>query len=289
MSGEVIENAKIAVISDIHGNYQALKSVLADIENKGINHIICLGDIIGKGANSKKCLDLVRETCDTVLQGNGDERFSSDPTKFEDNAVEYARITFFQKSLTDIDIQYLRGLPISTEFYLSGNLVRLFHATLDDIYRCVFNYELDFKKKYDMFKPYGPWGTEVADVVIYGHIHYQFMEKLYGKTLINCGSVGCSGCAVMEDGYDSNTEISNAHYLILSGNLNDRANGPIEFSFQSVTYDKETELEDAKVLGDVVSPGYEGVIRRGYFQGLPTVMKRFTDEGYKFIKKTRNK
>ena len=46
---------RVAIISDIHGNYQALKSVIDDINKKGIKNIICLGDIIGKGINSRKC------------------------------------------------------------------------------------------------------------------------------------------------------------------------------------------------------------------------------------------
>ena len=40
---------KIAIISDIHGNLEALKSVLIDIKKENINNIYCLGDIIGKG------------------------------------------------------------------------------------------------------------------------------------------------------------------------------------------------------------------------------------------------
>lgn len=51
---------KIAIISDIHGNYEALKTVLFDIEKRGINHIYCLGDVIGKGTRPNECLDLLK-------------------------------------------------------------------------------------------------------------------------------------------------------------------------------------------------------------------------------------
>ena len=40
---------KIAVISDIHGNIPALESVLQDIKLRGVERIICLGDLVGKG------------------------------------------------------------------------------------------------------------------------------------------------------------------------------------------------------------------------------------------------
>ena len=266
---------RIAIISDIHGNYQALKAVIDDIRNKGINNIICLGDIIGKGINSRRCIDLVKSTCNIVLKGNVDDRFCMNPEDFKDDENEYNRIKFYQQTLTEEDINYLTNLPIYTEFYMSGNLIRLFHASVNNLYKTVFNYDLDFKNKYELFK----LNDSIADVVVYGHIHYQFMEKIYGKTLVNCGSVGTSGCPVLEDGYDSKDEISNAHYLIINGNLNDKENGKIEFSFESVPYDKETELKESEEAGNI-DPGYDELLRRGYYPGLPNVMKNFIDKGY---------
>ena len=47
---------KIAIISDIHGNYTALKTVLEDINKKEIKDIYCLGDVIGKGTRPNECL-----------------------------------------------------------------------------------------------------------------------------------------------------------------------------------------------------------------------------------------
>ena len=266
---------RIAIISDIHGNYQALKAVIDDIRNKGINSIICLGDIIGKGINSRRCIDLVKSTCNIVLKGNVDDRFCMNPEDFKDDENEYNRIKFYQQTLTEEDINYLTNLPIYTEFYMSGNLIRLFHASVNNPYKIVFNYDLDFKNKYELFK----LNDSIADVVVYGHIHYQFMEKIYGKTLVNCGSVGTSGCPVLEDGYDSKDEISNAHYLIINGNLNDKENGKIEFSFESVPYDKETELKESEEAGNI-DPVYDELLRRGYYPGLPKVMKNFIDKGY---------
>lgn len=69
---------QIAIISDIHGNLEALKSVLAEIKERKINTIICLGDIIAKGTHFKECLKLVQVHCNIVLRGNCDEYFSSE-------------------------------------------------------------------------------------------------------------------------------------------------------------------------------------------------------------------
>ena len=63
---------KIAIISDIHGNLEALKATLKDIEKRKVDEIICLGDIIAKGIHPKECIQLVRKKCEIVLQGNCD-------------------------------------------------------------------------------------------------------------------------------------------------------------------------------------------------------------------------
>ena len=52
---------KIAIISDIHGNYEALTTVLKDIENRNIKNIYCLGDIIAKGVHPSECLTLIKD------------------------------------------------------------------------------------------------------------------------------------------------------------------------------------------------------------------------------------
>lgn len=55
---------KIAIISDIHGNLEALKATLKDIEKRKVDKIICLGDIIVKGVHPKECISLIRTNCE---------------------------------------------------------------------------------------------------------------------------------------------------------------------------------------------------------------------------------
>ena len=50
---------KTALVSDIHGNLEAIEAVLADIAEQNADRIVCLGDIIGYGPNPRECLDLV--------------------------------------------------------------------------------------------------------------------------------------------------------------------------------------------------------------------------------------
>jgi diadenosine tetraphosphatase ApaH/serine/threonine PP2A family protein phosphatase len=79
-----------AVISDIHGNAEALKSVLADIERRGIERIVCLGDIVGYGPEPLACVDLVRERCAWCLMGNHDFAVLYEPTNFNEQAESSA-------------------------------------------------------------------------------------------------------------------------------------------------------------------------------------------------------
>ena len=64
---------RYGVISDIHGNAQALMTVYEKLGEMEVDRIICLGDIVGYGASPTKCLDLVLSYCDEVVRGNHDE------------------------------------------------------------------------------------------------------------------------------------------------------------------------------------------------------------------------
>ena len=74
-----------AIISDIHGNLEAFKAVLADIEDRGIKVVFCLGDIVGYGPNPRECIDLAM-TCDLCLLGNHDQGALFDPEGFNAGA-----------------------------------------------------------------------------------------------------------------------------------------------------------------------------------------------------------
>jgi predicted phosphodiesterase len=71
-----------AIISDIHSNLEALAAVLADIEERGIKTIYCLGDVVGYGPNPKECLDLVVQKTEFCVLGNHDYAVFYEPTNF---------------------------------------------------------------------------------------------------------------------------------------------------------------------------------------------------------------
>ena len=124
---------KIAIISDIHGNLEALKVVLKDIKERNIEKIFCLGDIVAKGTHQEECVNLVRENCDVILKGNCDAYFTSEVERETKPEIELKRIDWINSKLSDESKNFLKSLPYSFEFYLSGRLVRLFHATPNKI------------------------------------------------------------------------------------------------------------------------------------------------------------
>lgn len=76
---------KRAIVSDIHGNLEALQAVLADIDSQGISEIYCLGDIIGYGPNPRECIDVVMGFGACIL-GNHDSGAVFDPEGFSSGA-----------------------------------------------------------------------------------------------------------------------------------------------------------------------------------------------------------
>ena len=65
--------ARLALISDIHGNLEALIAVLREIDASNVDHVLCLGDVVGYGPDPGACVDLISRVCDKVIIGNHDE------------------------------------------------------------------------------------------------------------------------------------------------------------------------------------------------------------------------
>ena len=78
----------IAIISDIHGNWEALSAVIEDVERRGIDSVYCLGDVVGYGPDPELCLGWVREHCPIVLLGNHEEALLKPPVGFHSLARE---------------------------------------------------------------------------------------------------------------------------------------------------------------------------------------------------------
>ena len=243
---------KIAIISDVHGNYTALTAVLENIKSKNISLIYCLGDSLIKCANPDLVIDLLRENCQVILKGNCDEVISK-PN------IEKGRF-WSRDKIGEERASFLYSLPVSYEFYLSGHLVRLFHSSpfgLDYVFNPLYDNKDNFYANKQLENPLqlfentefiGKTETDpIPDVVGYGHLHTPNLFRYQNKTIFNTGSVGIPIEMMNTDFLDKTNLFSTlASYVILEGNLDSQDLAEISFTFVRVPYDIEKEVESLR-------------------------------------------
>ena len=83
---------RVALISDIHGNFAALEAVLDDIAGQDVEAVYCLGDVVGYGPQPIECMRLVFKTCprDKIIMGNHDHAVIHEPIGFNKSARKAA-------------------------------------------------------------------------------------------------------------------------------------------------------------------------------------------------------
>jgi protein phosphatase len=218
---------KIAIISDIHGNIPALETVLKDIHQRGLKRIFCLGDLVGKGPYSEKAVDMCREVCETVVQGNWDLVMANG------DGPEFLRLPWHRDRLGPERIDYLKNLPGTIDFYLSGKKIRLYHTSHKGVLERAFSNDqtADFKVMFDNTPFTGEFFQ--PDTVGFADIHRVFQQCRHGKMLFNTGSVG--------NPMDEPT----AAYVILEGNYGDKKKGFYSFQVIRLPYDIDLAVKQA--------------------------------------------
>ncbi len=116
---------KIALISDIHANLEALEAVLADIATRKVDETLCLGDIVGYGANPNECIELIKKSCTMVLLGNHDAAAVGMLSTQHFNIHAKIAIEWTTDNLKKWGSDYLKKLPLK-EIRFTHTLV---HAT----------------------------------------------------------------------------------------------------------------------------------------------------------------
>ena len=184
---------KIAIISDIHGNMEALESVLHDIESIECKKIFCLGDIAMAGPEPSKTIHKIQELMQTkdfyIIQGNTDKMlsvFSFDTQNkiLKTNAVMASAYFCDSQTLSVEEKDFLANLPERKELTLFGIKILLVHGSPRKNDENIFP-NLDIKEVEEMIK------EETADIIFCGHTHmpcgYQTNTE---QTVVNAGSIG---------------------------------------------------------------------------------------------------
>ena len=178
---------RIAVISDIHANLQALTKSLSIIRNLGVDVIYCLGDIVGYGANPNECVELVQRHATHTVLGNHDHAslFTDYAVYLPSDGGKVAHWT--NKILTDDNRNYL----VNLKYRIETDLCTLVHASPD---------RPEFWFYIDSLEDAGPQFDHFNKTICFaGHTHIPFVCRddlqeftltRNGRFLINPGSVG---------------------------------------------------------------------------------------------------
>ncbi|OGK88542.1 MAG: hypothetical protein A2X52_18170 [Candidatus Rokubacteria bacterium GWC2_70_16] len=104
---------RYAVLSDIHGNSQALSAVLADADREGARALVCLGDLVGYGADPVACAEAVGERAAIVVAGNHEHGVLELASLRWFNAVAREAVRWTRAQLSDGVRSYLGSLPLT--------------------------------------------------------------------------------------------------------------------------------------------------------------------------------
>jgi predicted phosphodiesterase len=106
---------RYAIISDIHGNAEALQAVLNDISNRSIDSIVCLGDIVGYYPDPEVCIELVKQNADLCVAGNHDYAAIGRIDTQNFTYYAFAAMEWTKQNLSENDKEFLRSLPLTIE------------------------------------------------------------------------------------------------------------------------------------------------------------------------------
>lgn len=182
---------KIAALGDIHGNYQALITVIEHIETWQPDLVLVLGDIINRGPRSKDCFDLIRERSANpgwhVIKGNHEGYvLNFENPNFSRQGVDFALrqvIHWTYESLTRRDLDELIQLPVEYKIDLPNlGMVQAAHASTAGDRIGIYP-----STPTSRFKGLIPGD---ARLFLVGHTHQPLVMQYKQTLIINTGSVG---------------------------------------------------------------------------------------------------
>jgi putative phosphoesterase len=164
---------KTAFISDIHGNFEALKVVLSEIDRLGVDQIFCLGDVVGYYSQVNECCDELREREIPCVMGNHDWYLAGGGFCLRSKSVNDC-LEFQRKVIKPENLEWIRNFPI----FRDVGEFRMVHGGWTD--------PID-----EYLDPSAEYFDQVeGSVFISGHTHRQIVQSYGEKIYCNPGSVG---------------------------------------------------------------------------------------------------
>ena len=180
---------RVALISDMHGNAVALRTVLEDIEREDVDLIVSLGDVAQGGPQPRECVDILRELGCPCVYGNSDDflitlDLGAEPVE-DDERRERLLDTgrWSQEQLGADGLEFLGSFESTVEVDVDGTSLVCCHATP--------------QSNEDVILPDTPRvdaermiGNPTAQAVAAGHVHLQWLRRFSNLLWFCVGSVG---------------------------------------------------------------------------------------------------
>ncbi|AEC51116.1 hypothetical protein PNA2_0199 [Pyrococcus sp. NA2] len=175
----------IALISDIHSNYEALKAVWREI--KDAEKIVCLGDLVGYGASPNEVVEFIRKKMEKkeilCIRGNHDNAIAFG-TDWHFNPYARQAVRWHQQVMSIKNLEFLRRLPVRLFFKYGERSYHIIHgsprAPLDE-YLFPWLPDSEFANCLSYIR---------EDDLIVGHTHVPMLKVIGNRRVINPGSVG---------------------------------------------------------------------------------------------------
>jgi putative phosphoesterase len=165
---------KTAFISDIHGNYEALKAVLSEIDRLGVDRIYCAGDVVGYYSQVNECCSILRERNIPCVMGNHDWYMAGGGFCPRSRSVNDC-LAYQRRVIAQDHVDWLRSFPVQRRI---DEDIRLVHGGWAD--------PID-----EYLKPSAEYFERVEGrVFVSGHTHFQTAQRYGDKIYCNPGSVG---------------------------------------------------------------------------------------------------
>lgn len=172
---------RILVISDIHSNYTALKTVLDEAEP--IDAVLFAGDIAGFGPHPNRCIETIRGLNVKSVRGNHDQGIILDD--YSGLPEEVGRADAINREIiTQNNLDWLKIQPMTVELMVNGVSITLIHANPVTPLRGYMQAD-EIGHRMDEFHR-----LTGVDLLILGHTHRPYIQRTENFTVINPGSVG---------------------------------------------------------------------------------------------------
>ena len=189
---EIIKNIDkkkftIMCFSDIHGNLEALKAIMGEMDKISPDLVVFLGDAIGVGPDSDECVSLLRSKELIYLKGNH-EYFQTDGYKdMHKTKTEIEHIKWIGSKLSKENIEYLKTLPTKCVLNFKDCNMQFSHF--------LFKGRDEFANlAYLIERGFSPTIIENnnCNYVFYGHDHLPNQRSVKNINFICTGSSGCT-------------------------------------------------------------------------------------------------